>query len=71
MLRVLLPTLKHVFQQIKVAASCVNTDFWLHKITSLAAKQIVLAWAAQHLQILLQKVELLSTRCNNFSHPAT
>ena len=52
MLSVLLPTFKHVLQQIKVAASCVNTDFWLHKITSLAAKQIVLAWAAQHLQIL-------------------
>ena len=55
MLRVLLPTLKHVLQQIKVAASWVNTDFWLHKITSLAAKQIVLAWAAQHLQILPAK----------------
>ena len=50
-----LPTFKHVLQQIKVAASCVNTDFWLHKIASLAAKQIFLAWAAQHLQILPAK----------------
>ena len=50
MLRVLPPTFKPVLQHIKVAASCVNTDFWLDKITpeftsytwvtSLAAKQV-------------------------------
>ena len=50
MLRVLAPTFKPVLQHIKVAASCVNTDFWLDKITrefslytgvtSLAAKQV-------------------------------
>ena len=51
MLRVLLPpTFKPVLQHIKVAGSCVNTDFWLDKITpeftsytgvtSLAAKQV-------------------------------
>ena len=50
MLRVLPPIFKPVLQHIKVAASCVNTDFWLGKITpeftsytgvtSLAAKQV-------------------------------
>ena len=50
MLRVLPPTFKPLLQHIKVAASCVNTDFWLDKITrefslytgvtSLAAKQV-------------------------------
>ena len=50
MLRVLAPTFKPLLQHIKVAASCVNTDFWLDKITrefslytgvtSLAAKQV-------------------------------
>ena len=50
MLHVLPPTFKPVLQHIKVAASCVNTDFWLDKITrefalytgvtSLAAKQV-------------------------------
>ena len=50
MLRVLPPTFKPVLQHIKVAASCVNTDFSLDKITpeftsytgvtSLAAKQV-------------------------------
>ena len=50
MLRVLPPTFKPVLQHIKVAAGCVNTDFWLDKIkpeftsytgvTSLAAKQV-------------------------------
>jgi len=50
MLRVLPPTVKPVLQHIKVATSCVNTDFWLDKITreftsytgvtSLAAKQV-------------------------------
>ena len=33
MLRVLPPTFKPFSQQIKVAASCANTDFWLDKIT--------------------------------------
>ena len=50
MLRVLPPKFKPVLQHVKVAASCVNTDFWLDKITpeftsytgvtSLAAKQV-------------------------------
>ena len=33
MLRALPPTFKSFSQQIKVAASCLNTDFWLDKIT--------------------------------------
>ena len=33
MLHVLPPTFKPFSQQIKVAASCANTDFWLDKIT--------------------------------------
>ena len=33
MLGVLPPPLKPVLQLIQVAASCVNTEFWLDKIT--------------------------------------
>ena len=67
-------------KKMKVAASCVNTDFWLDKLrgshpiqgsyvtcckTSLAGK------TRNTYRGLLQKVELLSSFCNKFSQPAT
>ena len=78
MLRVLLPT---TLATNKIAASWVNTNFRLGKITgvgtpytevtSLAAKQVCFGPVkAQHVQILLQNVELFSTLCNNYSQPA-
>ena len=78
MLRVLPPT---TLATNKIAASWVNTNFRLGKITgvgtpytevtSLAAKQVCFGPVkAQHVQILLQNVELFSTLCNNYSQPA-
>ena len=61
-----------------VVASCVTTNFWLDKITRESRRTRVLRHLlqnkfalgliefVQHVQILLQKVELLSTFCNNF-----
>ena len=57
-------------------------DVWLDKITlesghsrqlrHLLQNQFALGrLKRQHVQILLQKVELLSTLCKNFSQPAT
>ena len=65
-----------------VFASCVNTDFWLGKITQessltedshhLQQNKFALSWQnAQHVQILLPKVEFLSAFCNNVLQPAT
>ena len=80
MMRVLPPTFKPVLQQIKVAASCLNTDVWLDKITrepctgftSLAAKQVCLGPVKRATCTdLLQKVELFSSFCKNFWQPAT
>ena len=78
MLRVLPPTTRATN---KIAASWVNTNFRLGKITgvgtpytevtSIAAKQVCFGPVkAQHVQILLQNVELFSTLCNNYSQPA-
>ena len=80
MMRVLPPTFKPVLQQIKVAASCLNTDVWLDKITrepctgftSLAARQVCLGPVKRATCTdLLQKVELFSSFCKNFWQPAT
>ena len=61
---------------------CVNTDFWFGKITQessltddshhLLQNKFALSWSnAQQVQILLPKLEFLSTFCNNVLQPAT
>ena len=65
----------------QVVASCVNTDFWLDKITRdshytrelrhfLQIKFALRRQNVQHVQSLLEKVELLATFCNHFSQLA-
>ena len=83
MLRVLPPTFKPVcFATNQVVASCKNTDLWLDKITRKSRYRCKLRHLfqnklslgllnAQNAQILLQKVELLITFCNNILQPAT
>ena len=82
MLRFLTAPLKPVLKQVKVAACCANTDFLLDKSThesrhtresrNLLQNKFALGWLnVQHVQILLQKVELLPSFCNNFSQLAT
>ena len=61
--------------------SCVNTDFWLDKITPesrhtrelryLLQKSVPWAGKTPNMYRFCWKVELLSTFCKNFSQPAT
>ena len=82
MLRVLPPTFKLVLQQVKVGASCVNTDFWLDKFTRksrhtqdlrhlLQNKFALGRQNIQHVKILFQTAELLLPFCNKVSQPST
>ena len=83
MLRVLPPTFKPVcFATNQVVATCENTDLWLDKITRKSRYRCELRHLfqnklslgrlnAQYVQILLQKVELFITFCNNILQPAT
>ena len=76
-----LPTNQTSLATNQVFASCVNNDIWLDKITresrhtrelysSLLQNKFSLGRQnAPHVQMLLQKVELLPTLCNKFSQP--
>ena len=81
MLHVLPPMFKPVLQKIKLAASRVFilTYDWIKyyaaitpytEVTSLVSKQVCLGPVKRaNVQFLLQKVELPSTFCYNFSQP--
>ena len=57
----------------KLVSGWVKTDFWLDAThgSYVTCCKTSLPWAAQHVQIFFQKVEPLSTFCNNFSQPTT
>ena len=57
----------------KLVSGWVKTDFWLDAThgSYVTCCKTSLPWAAQHVQIFFQKVEPLSTFCNNFSQPKT
>ena len=72
MMRVLPPSFKpviSVLQQIKVAASCLNTDFWLYQITRESCH--VRDGKSRNMYRFVAKVELFSSFYNNFWQPAT
>ena len=57
----------------KLVSGWVKTDFWLNAThgSYVTCYKTSLPWAAQHVYIFFQKVEPLSTFCNNFSQPKT